>query len=146
MAINKHWYKLYQLCTAILSCPNPPCSTGAIRYLSYSPLHAPSSAASAMAYIHLLCLKSIPSFFPLLLKRKNEQMANATPNHCKAFSCSPYTSMAPISTNTGRVAFIGPTIVNGRCFIPIYPNIQEDSTSILLSKIYPWVDSVVGGT
>ena len=36
--------------------------------------------------------------------------------------------MAPSSTITGRVALTGPTIVRGRCLIPMYPNTHDTST------------------
>ena len=44
--------------------------------------------------------------------------------------------MAPSSTNTGRVALTGPTIVSGRCFIAKYPAIQEESTRALFNRMY----------
>ena len=52
-----------------------------IRNLSYSALIAPNTAAATTSATHLLCLKSIPSFFPLLLSRKNDSMATDTPIH-----------------------------------------------------------------
>ena len=59
----------------------------------------------------------MPSFLPLLLKRKNDTTANSTPIHCHTLRRSPNTSIAPTSTITGRVALMGPTKVSGKCFM-----------------------------
>ena len=105
-------------------------------YLSYSPLSAPSAAASTRKNIHLLCLKSMPSFLPLRLSRKNDTADSPTPIHWYILRCSPNTTTAPTSTITGRVALIGPTMVMGRCFMAMYPNDHELSTITLLSTMY----------
>ena len=127
---------LYQLCTIIWLSPTPPAPTGAIRYLSYSPLTAPKAAAATIIHIQLLVLKSMPSFLPLRLSMKNEATASNTPIHCQTLSRSPKNRNAPTSTITGRVALIGPTMVSGRFFMPKYPNTQLLSTMQLFSSMY----------
>ena len=67
---------LYHDCTAIRSSPIPPSETGAIRYLSYNPLTAPNTAAPTTANTHRLCLKSIPSFFPLRIPQQKQHRSH----------------------------------------------------------------------
>ena len=45
-------------------------------------------------------------------------MAMVTPNHCHRLSRSPKKVMPPMSTQMGRVALIGPTMVRGRFLSP----------------------------
>ena len=97
-------------------------------YLSYSPLTAPIIVAAATHHIHLLLLKSIFSFFPAQLIIYMEKIVSRMPAHWYMFSLSPKMTIAPTSVRTGRVALIGPTMVNGRCLRPKYPNIHDDST------------------
>ena len=97
-------------------------------YLSYRPLAAPVTAAAARQRIQTLCRKSTPSRRPERLRSTSDVSASATPIHWNPLSRSPKTASAPTSTNTGRVALTGPTIVRGRCFIPKYPKIHEVRT------------------
>ena len=117
-----------------------------IRYLSYSPLTAPSRAASTMNQIHRLCWKSMPSFLPERLSRKNETMASNTPIHWYRFRRSPNISKAPTRVMTGRVALIGPTMVSGRCFIPKYPKVHEERTMTDFRRMYRCTSHPASGT
>ena len=61
-------------------------------------------------------------------------MVSSTPVHCQPFRRSPNIRVAPTRTRTGRVAFIGPTSVSGRCFSPKYPKkiLQLSETKLAL--------------
>ena len=97
--------------------------------------------AMAMNHIHLLCEKSTFSLRLERLRRKSDTIASTTPAHCHALSLSPNRSIAPTSTSMGRVAFIGPTMVMGRCFRPKYPNIHEVRTMHDLRMTRRWAFS-----
>ena len=69
------WYTLYQR----LYEPWEAAASSDIYHTIH--LQHPLTAARTMKRIHLLCLKSIPSFFPERLNIKKEAMANITPIH-----------------------------------------------------------------
>ena len=105
--------------------------------LSYKPLTAPITVPTATHHIHLFLTKSICSFLLERLIRKMDRIERSTPIHWHRLSLSPKKSMAPTRTITGLVAFIGPTIVIGMCFIPKYPAIHDvrTITALIITSI-----------
>ena len=79
---------------------------------------APKMLARKTKYIHLFRPQLMPSFFEVCFSNSMPSSATVTPAHCHTFRCSAKIIIAPISTITGRVALIGPTIVNGRFLRP----------------------------